>query len=231
MNRFSFFFIVLGTIVPGTLHSQSNNRIAVQTGLFHCFFDGSPMLNTNYRNKDIKPFGGLLYNSVGLQYLRKSIKKNRISIEYMYYYHDYWNVSPNVLRKTMHQRGYSTFNVTYEREVFLSSNFCFTYGGGINYRNGSESVVVNYGLYWDGEFHELLVESRDVHDIGLNLRTGIEYTPVTWLTLYSKFDCIGFAYMNSKKTIQELQDVYDYKSYPHRFDLSWRFGIGFNFGK
>jgi hypothetical protein len=70
---------------------------------------------------------------------------------------------------------------------------------------------------------------REVGDIGLNARAGIEYSPLKWLTLYSKFDFIGFVYLHNKKAIQELQGLYGYDNYPHRFDLSWRFRIGFNF--
>lgn len=215
---------------PNNTFAQNNNRLSIQTGLFHCFFDDSPLLNIKNTNKVNKPFNGLLYNSVGLQYKRKLNIKNSISFEYMYYNETYLNVHPNLLKNVVSNRNYNTFNVTYER-VYPISKFNVTYGGGVNYRSGRESIVVNYGYFYSIGFWESLIETRSVNDIGVNLRVGFEYSPLKWLTIYSKFDCLSFIYINDKKSIRRLQDVYDYKEYPRHFDLSWRFGIGFNFGK
>lgn len=232
MSKFSSILLILGTIFPSILFSQSNNRLSIQTGLFHSFFDESPILNTNYRNEVAKPFNGLFYNSLGLQYMRKLNTKSTLSIEYMNYYEGYENIFPNLLKNTVFSRSYNTFNITYERNLPFSK-FTLTYGGGLNYRQGMESIVVNYGLYsfTNNTYHELLLETRILNDIGLNLRAGIEYTPLPWLTLFTKFDLIGFLYLNSKQAIEEIQQDYNYKNYPHRLDLSWRFGLGFNFGK
>ena len=221
------FLILLGIHASNSIFAQNNNRLSIQTGLFHCFFDGSPILNLKYQNKNIKPFRGALYNSLGVQYLRKISEKDMISLEYAYFYKYYRNAQHDLSKNVVSDRGYNTFNTTYERALSLKSNFTYTYGGGLTYRYGSEYVLINHSNIGC----ESLLETRNVKDFGVNIRTGIEYSPLKWLTLYSKFDFISFVYMYDKKTIKKLQDVYGYKEYPHNFDLSWRFGLGFNFGK
>lgn len=216
-------------MAPSTIFGQKNNRISIQTGLFHTFFDGSPMLNVNYQNKDTKPFHGLFYNSVGIQYTRTIHANSRISVEYMRYNEMYANASPNLLTNVLYRRETNTFNLHYTRILPLATKLEFTYGGGLNFRHGIESVVVNYYEFPNLEGHEVLLEPRQENDLGLNIRGGLEYSPFLWLTLYSTVDLVGFVYLHDKKAIQELQDFYGYTHYPHRFDLSWRFGIGFNF--
>lgn len=231
MKQLFLVILVFGAIAPNTILCQSNNSIMLQSGLLHSFFDGSPMMNTKYTNEERGVFNGLLFNSVGLQFARRLNSKNSISFGYLYYSEYYWNVHPNLLKNVVTMRNYNTFNITYERNHFLNQSFSLTYGSGINYRNGSESVVVNYGYFPSLNSYEPLLETRKINDIGINLRTGLEYSPLKWLTLYTKFDLIGFAYLNDKKAIERLKDSnsYNYKEYPHRFDLSWNFGIGFNF--
>ena len=221
--------IIFGVLcIPNIVFCQPQNRISIQTGLMHYFFDKSPLINFKYPSKALKPFNGVLINSVGLSLERKLDVSSSISIEYMYFYEYYWNVHPSLLINVISERNYNTFNINYEKKVSLNRNLIFNYGGGLNYRRGKEVIVVNYGFLG---FYESLNEVRMVNDIGINLRTGLEFSPLKWLTLFTKIDLIGFAYMYDRKMINELQNVYGYKKYPHPFDLSWRFGIGFNFGK
>lgn len=216
--------VMLGVVTPSILNAQYN-RISVQTGLFHCFFDGSSLMNTNYLSKDRGIFGGLLYNSVGLQYTRKINSKNSISTEAMYFYEGYWNVLANKNSQVVQARMYMTYNLNYDRYLSLSKNLDFIYGGGINYRYGLDRVVVGYYGYG------VQIVGRGYRDIGINLRTGIEYSPWRWLTLYTKFDLLGFVYLFDREHIKKMQSTYSIPNYPNRFDLSWRFGLGFNFGK
>ena len=74
MKRLLIIFTLFGAIAPNVVSAQ-NNRLAIQTGLFHYFFDKTPVLNTNYLDKQRKPFSGLFYNSLGIQYQRKINKK------------------------------------------------------------------------------------------------------------------------------------------------------------
>ena len=228
MYRFLYFLLILGATSPSITFAQNNNRISVQTGLFHSFFDSSPLLNTNYKNKTRGVLNGLFYNSLGIQYSRKLNSESTITIEYMYFYEYYWNVHPNLIKNVITDRNYNTFNLTYER-FFPISKFNFTFGSGANYRNGSESIVVSYYYLSYPGFWESQIEIRTINDFGVNLRVGIEYSPLKWITFYSKFDLVAFVYVHDKKKIQQLKDIYGYQNYPHRFDLSMRFGVGFNF--
>ncbi|MDR0802291.1 hypothetical protein [Fluviicola sp.] len=237
--------ILLTMLGISMVNSQDNNRISLQTGLFHNYFDGSPMLNTNYpeRGGVNYVFRGLLYNSVGLQYKRKLNTKNTLGVEYMNYNEFYWN-TPHLLsdKYAVSYRKYRTINITYERNIPLASHFNFMYGGGMNYRNGLEEIHEANSF----PFSERPYPLRKVSDFGGNLRVGIEYSPTLWITLFSAFDLIGLCYINDnigdysndgtdlyandKKTIKTIRNS-GYKAYPYYFDLSWRFGIGFNFGK
>lgn len=220
--------MVLGVFTPSTIFAQ-NNRISIHSGLFHSFFDGSPILNTNYLNNGQKPFKGLFYNSLGIQYERKLNSKSSLSFEYNYYYEIYQNIYPELAKNVVFDRQSNIFNMNYTRVIYSKSRINLPIGLGLNYRHGAESIVVNYGYFAYLNTYESLVETRKQQDIGLNLRAGIEYSPLKWLTLYSNFDLIGFVYMHDKNAIERIQKTYGYNKYPHRFDLSWRFGIGFNF--
>ncbi len=219
--------ILLGFFAPSNIFSQ-NNRVSIHSGLFHSFFDGSPILNMNYRNKAVKPFNGLFYNSVGIQYERKMNSKTSLSFEYNYYYEIYENIYSNFLTNTVFKRENNTFNVNYNRFFSINDRLDTKYGGGLNYRHGRESVVVGYHEFSYIGGHEILLEPRFQNDIGINIRGGIDYYALPWLTLFSNFDLLGFIYLHDRKAIKKIQEAYEYNDYPHRFDLSWRFGIGFN---
>lgn len=208
---------------------SQKNSVRVQTGLFHYFFDKSPILNINYLDKGNGLLGGLTYSSIGLQYSRAIDDENLLSAEYMLYNIYYWNVHPNLMTKVIANRDYNTFNLTYSKILPVKSTIKFTYGGGINYRHGSESIVVNYNYFPNLNFHESLMEVRTLDDLGLNLRTGMSYSPIKWFTMFSEFDLIRFIYLNDKSAVHRINDVYDFSKYPYRYDISWRFGIGFNF--
>lgn len=231
MKKVTIVIMILGTIVPSIIFSQKN-RISIYTGLFHEYFDGSPMLNTNYHSEGSGFLADRFYNSYGIEYIRKLNSKSQISIEVSGIARGWRYMYPNYTTNVVSGRKFFTVNTTYERWLQISDKFNFTYGGGINYRRGSESVVVSYYIFNanNGLSHSNAV-SRMLNDIGLNIRTGIEYTPLKWLTLYTKLNLIGFVYFDHRETIDQLQNVYGYEDYPNWFDLSWRFGVGFNFGK
>ena len=73
------------------------------------------------------------------------------------------------------------------------------------------------------------MESRNVLDFGIYARSGLEYSPLDWLSPYTELDLIVFVYVHDKKQINLIKADYGFNGYPVRFDLSWRFGVGFNF--
>lgn len=225
MKRLMSILVLLALFGGHSVLTAQYNRISIQTGLFHNFFDGSPMLNVNYTQKTAGVFNGLLHNSLGLQYKRKINTLNALSFEIMGFYNEYKNVYFKEFSKDISSRQFMTYNINYDRHVSIYKKLDFIYGGGICYRNGSDYLAL--GSYPFG-FHFL---GRSYSDFGLNLRVGIEYSPLRWLTLYTNFDLLGFVYLAYMKDVRKLQETYNLTNYPNRFDFSWRFGVGFNFGK
>lgn len=212
------------------------NRVSIQTGLFHYFFDKAPILNVNYREGPSGPrdglFNQLFINSIGLQYFRKVNSKNAISIEanlFNTFYHKHVDIFPDEYQyeppeALVLRRDFFSLNVNYIRIERLNSKAQFNFGGGVNYRHGSESILVNKGWF------DLLTQGTNKRDFGLNAFAGIDYTPISWLTFYSKIDFMGLVYLHDKENIEKLRNYPNMPDhYPSRFDLSLRFGIGVNF--
>lgn len=226
MKKLMSILVLLVLLGCHSVLTAQYNRISIQTGLFHNFFDGSPMLNLNYTNKSAGILNGLLYNSLGLQYTRKINARNGLSIELMGFYENYRNTYFMENTNNVSNRKFTTFNINYNRYVRISDKFDFIYGAGICYRNGYDNIELGSYLF---EYYSII--GHYYNDLGINLRTGIEYTPVRWLTLFTNFDLLGFVYIANMKETKRLQETYNLTNYPNRFDLSWRFGVGFNFGK
>lgn len=241
--------LTLGAIIaPSVSYGQQKNidstevkknRILVQMGLFHYFFDNAPILNVNHREFNGEPrtglFNQLLISSYGLQYDRKINRKNSLSFEVMMFWNLYWGnketfpVSgpyhpPTNTKARVSRRAFTTVTINYSRILKLSKLFNFVYGGGVNYRRGSEAIIVSKNSFED------LLEGTFKNDFGLNTFVGINYTPLKWLTLYTKLDFMGLVYLHDKEGIETLKNYDNVPDYfPSRFDLSLRFGIGFNF--
>ncbi|MEX1191695.1 MAG: hypothetical protein WED10_12485 [Brumimicrobium sp.] len=237
MKKQTFILFMLGVLcTSGFALGQSKNRITAQTGLFHYFFDDAPILNVNYQHeKSEEVFKGLLINSLGLKYSRFLDKKNFLSTEFNMFYESYrkhYKTYP--LKEPMvGERGFSTYNVSYGRILRLNNQFNMVYGAGLNYRRGTESIIISsypFGVSPSGEFvmeHYLTTVVRN--DIGINAFGGIEYTPLKWLTLSTKIDLLGFVYIHDKENTRKMKEVYDSPQYPSRLDLSFNLGLGFNF--
>lgn len=234
MINLKILFIVIsvmaGVFTPAITYSQ-NNRLSIQTGLFHYFFDRTPVLNTSYLRKGIKPFNGLFYNSIDIQYMRKIDSISSISIDIGGYSESYMKIFDQRIKNSIYRRMYGNMSIVYERRKFINSALSFTYGGGVNLRIGDEAIMVGYGYLYGSDVIEFNLEGRLIADLGFNIRSGIEYTPLKWLTIFTKFDLITFFYHNDYKQIKRVRKFYNIKNYPNILDLSWQFGIGFNFGK
>jgi len=221
--------------IPDTL-KEKMNRVSIQTGLFHYFFDKAPILNINYREGPAGPreglFNQLFINSFGLQYFRKINTKNAVSIEanlFNTFYHKHVDIFPDDYQfdppeALVLRRDFFSINVNYIRIEKVKPKVKFNFGGGVNYRHGSESILVNKGWF------DLLTQGTNKRDFGLNAFAGIDFNPTPWLTLYSKIDFLGLVYLYDKENIEKLRNYPNMPDhYPSRFDLSLRFGIGVNF--
>lgn len=234
---------MLGVFAPCIFLAQNKNSISLQTGLLHCFFDQTQLVNsepTNQSNRIQKRailsniLRGKLIDSRGIKYERQFNSKSAISAEYMFFDASYnfeviFN-NPSV-KPVISGRNTRLINVNYTRKKNLTNKFELTYSGGINYLRGREDLYHYTFLYGFGE-HRFYSFYR--HDFGLNGRIGFEYSPYKWLTLYSNIDFIGLIYLNTKDNDGNKVNKYYYekfglKNIPSRYDLSWRFGFGFNF--
>lgn len=61
-------FLFAFTLVMNTGHSQSKHTISIQSGLFHSYFDQTPLFNFKYTSKDQGIFHGMHLGSVGIEY-------------------------------------------------------------------------------------------------------------------------------------------------------------------
>lgn len=238
MDRIKFMlFVIIFTFGSNYIFSQTKNRISVQTGLFHNFFDKTPIINTelnSYKRVPRNLFKGMFIDSKGIQYQRFLNDKSSISFEFMDL-NSAIGTSKDLIREIdpmIYGRSIKTINITHSRKVKLSNQFDFIYGGGINYLWGYESVYLyslSVGWGWESRFHGYYR-----NDWGLNLRSGIEYTPIKNLTLFTNFDFLGILFMGAEDLDGNNAEEYYIEKYgrtniPSRFDLSWRFGVGFNF--
>lgn len=224
-----FHLLILGVVCTSSiLFGQTNHRISIQTGLFHHFFDGSPILNLNYQNKLKKPFNGLLINSQGLNYAFRLNAKSAVSLDCLYFFEQYTKNIREANKNSAFQRGFLTFTLNYERKLKMNSLLNFVYGSGVSYRYGREVIIVNFFISGNGQ-KDFFVEASQRSDMGINLFSGIEYTPTKRITLFGKIDFLGFVYRNATFAKKEFKEVYDAPQYPSRFDLSLRLGIGYNF--
>jgi hypothetical protein len=221
--------IILGALcAPSIVFGQPKYQISIQTGLVHCFFDESPLMNFKYLEKEVKPFSGVLINSLGINLERKLNPKSSLSLNFMHFFEGYTKTYRELKVNQVSERLYNTATINYNRFLRLNDNFNFVYGAGFNYRFGQEVVVVNYG-YFPSLGYESLNEVAKRSDFGINFLCGIEYTPVKWITLYSKIDFLSFVYMTDKDAHEKLKTVYGMSNFPSRFDLSLKLGVGFNF--
>lgn len=214
-------------IVPSFFHAQTKNAISIQTGIVHCFFDGSPLMNIKYRTKTEKPFHGVLINSLGVEYTRKIKEEIGLSFGAMYFYEGYRST---IFEKKIRaiNRGFMTFNIALSKQQALTKSSNFVYGTGLVYRHGYEYIGVAYGEIAPG-VNEVIVETCNRDDIGLNGFIGYEYKPIKNISLFSRVDLIGFVYVNDKEAHERLSKFLNMNNYPSRFDLSLKLGVSLNF--
>ncbi len=232
--------VLLGTIVPSNTLFSQKNRFSIQTGIFHQFFDGTPIINTEHMitnttwkiPQDI--LGGYLSDSWGLQYKRMITSKSAISCEYSLFMGTYlppfatWVGGPR-----MYGRRLNKVNLTYSRKLTLNEHLDFVYGAGLNYQWGFEFYYLVSPPHPNDLFGKYFFRGYR-KDFALNTRLGIDYKPIKYLTLFTYIDFLGSVYLKSENI--DGIDTYDFfnrnfniTKFPSRYDLSLNFGIGFNF--
>lgn len=241
MRGFIIIIVLLGSFAPSNTLFAQKNRVSFQVGLFHQFFDGTPLVNTTrtLNNTSLRfplsYFGAFVNDSWGLRYARKLNEKSSLSCEYSLYTgnfippFDTWEGNLRIELKRL-----AKWNITYSRNWQLSKQFEFTAGAGINYQWGFEGFRLSSPPYPD-DFVDKYYYWGYRKDLGLNARVGIDYSPIKQLTLYTHIDFLGAVFLESRDRYDEI-DTYTFMNekfgvtnLPSRYDLSLNFGIGFNF--
>lgn len=192
-----------------------DDRISFQTGTLHCFFDGSKVKAQN--------------TSFGLQYQGKTKRQYTYSLEFMHYYHPCENSYNSGLYLRGNLRNID-FNLSFLGLRSIGENFQFRFGAGPSMRMSYyelDSIVLPFNLV-EGDFYYGIQLKG-----GVNGRLALEYQPVKGLTIFTQLNLCH--YFMVQKALFDNPILFDQgnklqaRSFPSRFDLSLRFGVGFNF--
>lgn len=210
------------------------NSLRFQSGLVHCFFDGTPLINgypKNYHESQ------LLYTSFGLEYQRNLKNQIRLQADLSYFVHMYRFYDKTIVINGVSdsnfidiQRVFADLQFSFLRNKSLNKTLAFQYGIGPTLRIGSylyDSDVIN-------TVPNTVDPGMSCLDIGMNSKAELAYTPVKWLTLFSQVNLAGMLFRVGspfgptpspiKLSTKPLQ-----MNFPSRFDLSLRVGVGINF--
>lgn len=233
--------ILLGAIAPSNTLFAQFNRLNIHSGLFHLYFDGTPIVNTErmITNPSLKSplniLGGYINDSWNFEYQRKINLKSMLSVEYSKYKGIYippfgtWVGGPRI-----RARNINKINLTYCRITQVKEKLDFRYGAGINYRWGIENYTLSSPPYPD-DLVEKYFAGGNRKDVGLSLRAGLDYNLTKRLSFFTHLDFIYTVFLEAKNyydgvEIQEFfKSKYEITKFPSRYNLSLNFGIGYNF--
>jgi hypothetical protein len=213
-------FLFVFTLVMNMGHSQSKHSISIQSGLFHSYFDRTPLMNFNYTSRDQGLFHGVFLGSNGLRYSYDLNKKSSISLEATRlgssykkyrYEHQFGDIGSRVL---------NTFGINYNRNVALTEKAQFQYGAGISYRNG---IVYQYTVPSPSSYTHTHYESN----FGLSTFLGFRYYLNQTFSMYSLLDLRSVLYFVNHEELNANPQFHP--GYPNRFDLSLKVGLSIHF--
>ena len=210
------------------------NSLRFQSGLVHCFFDGTPLINGYPKNYSESQ---LLYKSFGIEYQRILENQIRLQADLSYFVHSYKLLDRTILINGVPdsifneiQRVFADLQFSFLRNKSLNKTLAFQYGIGPNLRIGSYNYKSDDGV----PVPNVLYSLGTFFDIGMNTKAELAYTPVKWFTLFSQVNLAGMLFRVGspfgptpspiKLSTKPLQ-----MNFPSRFDLSFRVGVGINF--
>lgn len=227
MRTTLIFALILQYSIQCPLYAQSKNQLSIQTGLFHSFLDGGPLMNIGkYRTAS-----NILLESYGLQYQRKLNQTQFFAVNLSGYANYCFWEAEDVSEVVRSSRSYATLSGTLSNSKSLSKNIDLLYGGGIDFRliySYMDTISINYSpllkFYYDLSQFQL----------GAHGQISLSYTPLNWLTLYTQFNAEGYLFSRNGGRSDFSQFLNDFTSdkrinSPSRLNLSLRFGIGINF--
>jgi hypothetical protein len=218
------------------------NSFRYQTGLAHCFFDGTPVVN----GKDWYEFDETKYlnKSYGFQFQRILDNGTRLQIDMLSYNHQYGTFNFEKLPATpdsilypmltFFSRKYFDIQFCFLRNKSINRSFSYQFGIGPTFRFATYQYTPPATVQ-PGPGPIILNYPSTIHpfDIGANTRAEISYSPVKWLTLFSQVNLVGL-FFRFEDPFFESSPLFKANkplqlNFPSRFDLSLRVGVGINF--
>jgi len=229
MRTTLIFALFLQCSIQCPLYAQSKNQLSIQTGLFHSFLDGGPLMNIGtYRTA----WNNIFLESYGLQYQRKLNTSQFLAISLSSYSNYCVWLNEKDSKLMISSRTFATLGGTFSHSKSLSEKIDLKYGGGINFRMmiysldgySDVSTLINVENYYDGTQFQ----------IGTHGQISLNYHPLSWLTLYTQFNAEGYLFSNYPGISMTTTFLNDFNynnrpNFPSRIDLSLRFGVGINF--
>ncbi len=220
------------------------NSFRYQTGLAHCFFDGTPIVN----DKDRIEFAESQYlnRSNGFQFQRILDNGTRFQLDMLTYNHFYriYNfenlpaVPDSILfpMLTFLSRKYLDIQFCFLRNKTVNKALSYQYGIGPNFRFATyryaAPIIAEPG---PGPVHSSSSLFMQPLDIGASIRAEIAYSPIKWLTFFSQVNFVSLFFRFDDPfyfTTENLKPA-PFKPlllrFPSRFDFSLRVGVGINF--
>lgn len=231
MRTTLIFALFLQLSMQCQLFAQSKNQLSIQTGLFHSFLDGGPLMNIGQFKT---PFNNIFLESYGIQYRRKLNQSQFLAFNLSGYSNYCVWLNENDSKLMLSTRTFATLGGTFSNSKSLSEKMDLTYGGGVNFRMMTYSLdgysvvppitIIEVENYYDGSQFQM----------GTHGQISLNFTPLTWLTLYTQFNAEGYLFSNYPGISMTSQFMNDFKydkrlNFPSRVDLSLRFGVGINF--
>lgn len=198
--------------------SQSKHSISLQSGIFHSYFDQTPLMNFNYTSKDQGIFHGVFLGSNGLNYSYGLNQRSNVSLEAIRLASNYQKYRYDYQMGDVAKRVLITFCIKYNRETAITEKTQFIYGAGVSYRKGFEEIHLG-PTPWQ--------YSSQINQFNLGLTTllGLQHQLNKSFSIYSILDL--------RTILLNMDDKFKnprlYSNYPSLFDLSLKLGFSFHF--
>lgn len=220
---------------------DGNNRFSIQTGLFHQFFDGTPVINSERLHENLtfiknpmRAWGSRINDSWGFTYRRKINEKSALLLERMVYKASYiglfteWSGPPRIRGRRLDK-----YSLTYLRLIPIHEKMDFNIGVGVSYQWGREGYKLSPPPYPD-DFYDKYNFVGERKDLGFNLKSNFDYTPIKQLTLSVGVDWTRSVFSENKdyrgiNTYDFFVEEYNMTQFPSKNNLSFNLAVGFNF--
>ena len=223
--------LLLFILLSSNFILAQKNEISLEVGPVHVFFDGAPVMNF----KSDKDANGnrpqMMYNSYLLEYARQIDSVNGVFTSLSWFYAGYDHNSKDdyydgvLYPVNISSRQRLVLNAGYFRKKeFETSKFSFRYGTGLSFIFGNSTIYLS-GHSW---FTNVIGYSH--RDLAANVFFRSDYQFTKWLSGFAKVDFQSILYFGDREDIKEMR-LYNITKWPSRFDLSFRFGLAFKFGK